>query len=101
MPDNGRQDPSGNIERWYVCENCHRIGPMRDFQDECRRGSTHGPLTKVDMESPALAATQGAVAEIGRLRTWIDVQGRECPSASSVDLELRDSASRFPTTGGQ
>lgn len=28
----------------YRCENCGHVGPMDDFQDECRPGWTHGRL---------------------------------------------------------
>jgi hypothetical protein len=49
------------IARWYCCEECGRVGPMADFQDECRPGMTHGKLWGVDLESPALAAYRGAV----------------------------------------
>jgi hypothetical protein len=37
-------------EGLYVCENCGRLGPMADFQEDCRPGWTHGRLWTVDPE---------------------------------------------------
>ena len=44
---------------------------------------------------------RGAVAEVERLRRWIDATGRSGPDDDTVDAVLEQSAERFPTTGGQ
>lgn len=37
----------------YVCENCGKCGPVRDFDDECRPGFTHGRLMGVNQKTAA------------------------------------------------
>lgn len=39
--------PSDENDARYVCENCHRSGPMGEFQDDCRPGWTHGRLLRI------------------------------------------------------
>lgn len=51
-------------ERWYACDNCGRVGPMSEFQDECKPGWTHGTLLPLDMGSPALSSLRGSVAAL-------------------------------------
>lgn len=51
----------GDIAQWYVCQDCGQVGPMADFQGECRPGWTHGRLGKIEMASPALRNVRGAV----------------------------------------
>lgn len=41
------------VEHLYVCENCHRLGVISDFNDECRPGWTHGRLTRVESGTEA------------------------------------------------
>lgn len=36
----------------YVCTNCGRLAPLRDLNDDCTPGWTHGRLTKVTSLEP-------------------------------------------------
>jgi hypothetical protein len=77
------------IARWYVCENCGRVGPMADLQDECRPGWTHGRLLDVDPESPALATARGAVEEAyarGIAAAMDVIRAHDFPFTERVDL---------------
>jgi hypothetical protein len=69
----------GVIERWYMCQECGRVGPMADFQDECRPGLTHGKLWGVDLESPVLRNARGAVDALRWALGFIEYQGEPSP----------------------
>lgn len=45
----------------YACQNCGRLAPIADFNDECRPGWTHGVLTKIDMASIERLRAEGHI----------------------------------------
>lgn len=89
-----------DIERWYACDNCGRVGTMREFQDECKPGWTHGTLLPLDMESPALSNLRGAVDALGEieddLRAW-----RRTSEPGCIDHALQTARAALAAAGGQ
>jgi hypothetical protein len=65
----------------------HRPHNREDWLNVARRWHQKG-LEPPDNPAPMFGALYDAWAEVERLRRWIDTEGRNCPSYTTVDALL-------------